>query len=387
MRAPWTGSLTRRLVWLSLLQALAVVVIAVVIAMFTLPRPGEHGERRGPPPQGASQGASQGPPGPPAMQEPTMRSPTSPGHIPLGPWLTLGATSLVLLGGGYLTARWLIRPLRQLERASRALGDGDFTARVSLERQDELGTLARTFDGMADQVESMLRAERTMMATVSHELRTPLARIRVAVELVEEGEPAMAQAALEDISEDLAEMEALIDDILASARLERASSTSREVIAGKRELMDAGELLHSAVRRFSSRYPRRQTRVLLPQGHKPVVEVHRVLWRRALENLLENAHKYTGSPQDAIEVSLRQHPEAGEVSFVVRNPGEGLSPQDQERLFEPFYRGGDPHQSQKPGWGLGLALVQRIVQAHGGRATLHSQPGEGTQVALWLPVG
>jgi signal transduction histidine kinase len=301
-----------------------------------------------------------------------------------GPWLTLGATSLVLLAGGYLTARWLIRPLRDLERASRALGNGDFAARVGSRRQDELGTLARTFDGMAAQVESMLRAERTMMATVSHELRTPLARIRVAVELVEEGEPAMAQAALEDISEDLAEMEALIDDILASARLERASVTSREVVSCNREVVDPRELLRSAVRRFSSRYPRRRVKLRLPQDHCPMVDVHHVLWRRAVENLLENAHKYAESPQATIEVTLQEHPEAGELSFAVQNPSQGLSQQDQERLFEPFYRGAADG-GQKPGWGLGLALVQRIVQAHGGRATLQSSPQQGTVVALWLP--
>ena len=361
MRPPWQGSLTRRLVWLSLLQALAVIAVALIIAWLTLPNfPGGPDGPGGP-------GGVGGPGGPGGVGGPGGPRPL--GHHPaLGPISTLIASALIILAGGYLTAQWLIRPLQALERASRALGEGDFSARTGLERPDELGGLAQTFDGMASQIERMLKAERTLLAAISHELRTPLARVRVAMELVEEGEPVMAQAALEDISQDLAEMEILIDDILASARLEQASSTSHEVMSGHREQIAPATLVSEAVRRVASRYPRRSVEVSA-SSDLPLVSVHRVLWRRALENLLENAHKYTALPTAEVQVSAHQTPE-GRVAFEVRNLGGGLSAEDEQRLFEPFYRGTDPEKKRRSGLGLGLSLVQRIVHAHGGHVTL-----------------
>jgi two-component system OmpR family sensor kinase len=351
-------SLVRRLVLLSLAQAAAITAIAVVIALFTMPG---HHARPSPPPR-------EGSPKPPQARA-----------VLWGPLWTLALTLAVLLLGGYLTGRWLVAPLRALERATRALGDGNLSVRAELSRADEIGALAKTFDEMAAQIEGLVRSERALLANLSHELRTPLARIRVAVELAQDAEPELAQATLAELEQDLVEVESLLDDILASARLEGAAG-SWEVFLRSREPISAAALCEAAVRRFQARHPGREVRL---EGEVSArVQGHAMLLRRALENLLENGHKYSPDPRSAL--TLRARAEGGMACLEVIDQGVGISAEDQRRLCEPFFRGVQA-QSARDGLGLGLALVQRVVSAHQGALSVQSAPGEGTRVRLCLP--
>lgn len=323
----------------------------------------------------AHQGAKVGylllaPPRPPALR----------GHpalvVPIVVMLVAVGIAAVLLGAS------MARPLDRLGRAARALGSGDLSARAGLARRDELGDVARAFDEMADRVVALLRGQTELIANVAHELRTPLARIRVALDLAADGDAEVARTSLAEIGADLAELERLVADVLASARMDLAANTA----AGgepplHRGALEVGRLVAGSVDRLRSRFPERRVEVEVAAG-LPEVEGDAVLLRRALDNLLDNARKY--SPAE-VAIRVRAAARPGGVAVEVIDGGEGIGPEDLERLFTPFFRTDRSRARATGGVGLGLALSRRIVRAHGGDLSARSAPGEGTTLTLTLP--
>ncbi|WP_437962032.1 HAMP domain-containing sensor histidine kinase [Sorangium sp. So ce119] len=293
---------------------------------------------------------------------------------------------LVVVGvSSWLLGRTLTRPLRQLSSAARAFGGGDLKARAALRNRDELGDVSRAFDEMAERVAELLRAERELLANVSHELRTPLSRIRVALALISEaeGDVAVARELLADIGGDLDELERLISDVLTAARLDLEDAASPGGIPPlRRERVDVLDLLARAASRFRAAHPRRALRVDVPE-ELPPVDADPVLLRRVVDNLLENAHKYTERSAEAIELVARG---GEEVAIDVIDRGVGIAAADLPRVFRPFFRADRSRTRATGGLGLGLALAKRIVDAHGGRIELASAPNEGTRARVRLPI-
>jgi two-component system, OmpR family, sensor kinase len=308
--------------------------------------------------------------------------PPKPSLLP--PLLALGFGLVVIFVGAFLTARWIGRPLEQLTRAARALGQGDLRARTAIARTDELGELGRTFDDMAERMEQLLLAEKELLANVAHELRTPLARIRVALEIAVEGDAEAARASLAEIAVDLAELEALINDVLTATRFELTDGRAAESgFALHREHMPARDLVERALERFASHHPLRKLELELPRGDEPElpdVEVDRVLFRRVLDNLLDNAHKYT--PDASLPIVLRVAREGQNAIFEVRDGGIGIPEADLPHVFGAFFRSERSRSRGTGGVGLGLTLVKRIVEAHGGTVRIASSPGAGTSVRV-----
>lgn len=302
------------------------------------------------------------------------------------PSLGLRVIPLVLLVVGIssvLLARSLLRPLQELGKAARALGTGDLAARARLDRRDELGDVSRAFDEMAERVAQLLRAEKELIANISHELRTPLARIRVALDLAAEGDADVARESLAEIAEDLNELERLIEDVLTAARLELAEAGPSSGIPPLRVApVDTRELVEHAAARFRSAHPKRPL-VLKLDEHLPQVEGDRVLLRRVVDNLLENAHKYTDAPDATIELSARHD---HNVIIEVADSGIGISAEDLPKVFRPFFRADKSRSRATGGLGLGLALAKRIADAHHGSLTITSTVGEGTRARFELPV-
>ncbi len=280
-------------------------------------------------------------------------------------------------------ARSLVIPLRRLAAAARAFGEGDLSARVGLERRDELGAVARTFDEMAERVTDLVRSEKELMANVSHELRTPLARIRVALDIAAEGDASLAQQMLPDITDDLEELERLIEDVLTATRLDLATDAPRGIPPLRKEPVSLGDLLAQAIARFESAHPE-GVLDCGPLEDLPSVEGDAVMLRRVLDNLLDNAHKYTDPPEDRIELTARR--DEAEVVIEVRDRGMGIAASDIGLVFRPFFRVDRSRTRATGGLGLGLALAKRIVEAHGGTITLESEVGEGTLASVRLPV-
>jgi len=299
---------------------------------------------------------------------------------------TVIAMVLVVLGiSSLLLARSLTRPLGKLSTAARALGSGDLKARVGLENRDELGDVSRAFDEMAERVTELLRAERELLANVSHELRTPLSRIRMALALVAdaEGDVAVAGEMLGEIGADLDELERLITDVLTAARLDFEDAGSPAGIPPlRRQPVDLGDLLEHAAARFRATHPKRTLQSDVPED-LPAINADPVLLRRVFDNLLENPHDYTESPDATIELVDRYGPD---ITVDVIDKGIGITAEDLPRVFRPFYRVDKSRTRATGGLGLGLPLVKRIVDAHGGKIELTSTPGEGTRARVRLPL-
>jgi signal transduction histidine kinase len=307
---------------------------------------------------------------------------TSPGAWPL--LFTLFSGLLVVGVGAFLTARLTVRPLKALTRAASKFGAGDLGARTSLKRSDEIGEVARAFDDMASRIQALVRVEKELMANVAHELRTPLSRIRVALEIAAEGDAAEARASLSEIAVDLAELEQLVSDVLTTTSLELSGDKkARSGLPLSLASVSARQVAEEAASRFRARFPSR-TLTTSFEAELPELEADATLLRRALDNLLENAHKYSPTAAEAVRFAASRVGER--VGFQIADSGVGIAADDLARVFNPFFRAERSRTRAAGGVGLGLTLAKQIVEAHGGTLELVSSLGEGTTASVLLPV-
>jgi two-component system, OmpR family, sensor kinase len=302
--------------------------------------------------------------------------------LPMGPMLNL-LTGFVVLGiGALLTARWILRPVEKLSQTANAIGGGDLHARSEVTRDDEIGVLGTQLDDMARRLELLVASERELLANVAHELRTPLSRIGVALDLAAEGDGKRARASLEDIAVDVAELETIVDDILTAMRLESGRATELPL---RRQSIEPAQIATTAADRSRARHAERKIVLDVAPG-LPTIDVDPVLFRRIIDNLLENAHKYT--PDTSTPIELRVCESGHDIVFEVADKGVGIPPDDLPHVFTAFFRADRSRSRQsgeRGGVGLGLTLSRRIAVAHGGSISLTSELGVGTVVRLSVP--
>jgi len=300
-----------------------------------------------------------------------------------GPVLVLVCGFVILVFGAIVTARWIVRPIDRLSRTARALGAGDLQARSRLDRSDEIGELGHRFDEMADRIEGLLVSEKELLANVAHELRTPLSRIGVALDLAAEGDSEAARASLAEIAVDVGELEMIVDDILTAMRFEVAGGKGPTAqLPLRRSHITAASVAQAAAERMRARHPQRSVYVEIGED-LPMLHVDPMLLRRVLDNLLENAHKYTPDPGASIELAATR--DGDRVVYDVRDKGVGISAEDLPRVFTAFFRGERSRSRETGGVGLGLTLAKRITEAHGGSIGVTSTLGVGTQVKVTVP--
>jgi signal transduction histidine kinase len=290
----------------------------------------------------------------------------------------LGALIVIVLVVSLVSipyARAIARPMEHLTRVARRWGAGELTARAHLDRADEIGELARTFDETAERLQQLLASQRELVANVSHELRTPLARMRVSLALAAEATPEDVPRHLAAIEGDAEDLERLIADLLTSSRLDAGGG-----LALQRSPAAPAALVEEALARFARSHPGRVVESRL--GEAPTVSVEAGLIARALDNVLDNAAKYSDAEKP---VAVTLDAADGGARVVVRDQGIGVAVEEHARVFEPFFRSDKSRARDTGGTGLGLALSKKIVDAHGGRITIDSRPGEGTAVTIWLP--
>jgi signal transduction histidine kinase len=292
----------------------------------------------------------------------------------------ISAWLFVLALAAFPAARALARPMERLTEAARRLGQGDLSARAGLRRADEVGELSAAFDDMASRLQGLVRSERQLLADVSHELRTPLSRIRVALDLAAEGDVARARRYLEEIRIDLEELDRLLGDVLPAARLDQAGGAGEVPL--RLQQVRGREVLDQAVERFRRAHPGRVLRVEA-DGELPALVADPPMLRRVVDNLLDNAAKYSEAPAPIVLSAAR---DGDALRVAVRDEGIGVEPQDLPRLFTPFFRTDRSRARGTGGVGLGLALAKRIVEAHGGSIAVESRPGLGTTVEFRVPV-
>ncbi len=287
------------------------------------------------------------------------------GHLPL--LVALIVLLLLMIGVTYAFQLAQLRPLGWLRRGVDAVSKGDFTTRVPVVRNDEIGQVAKAFNGMTRRVEQMMSDRERLLGDVSHELRSPLARIKVALALL----PASDKRDL--IARDVREMESLTTALLERERV-RTRTDRLET-----EAVDLVAVTRRIVRGFDGRPPGVE---LAEPAAAIEIQADAALIGVLVKNLVDNAAKFSLPDSRPVEVSLRS-PDSG-VEIVVADDGRGFPEDEVERVFEPFVKL-DPARGHRTGYGLCLNLCRRIVEAHEGTIAIGARDGRGTRVVVGLP--
>jgi len=277
------------------------------------------------------------------------------------------ALLLITVGFVYYVQLSQLKPLRWLRDGVDAVSKGDFSTRVPVVRMDEIGQVGRAFNNMTQRVDQMINDHDRLMADVSHELRSPMARIKVALELMPESKMR------DEITRDVREMEALTTVLLER---ERVRNRTEKLSA---ESVDLVRLLREVVDGFTGRAPGVVCQAL---PNHLTVNADAALIRVLVQNLVDNALKFSLPDSKAVEVSLRH--DEDQILLSVEDNGPGIPAEEAERVLEPFVKL-DPARGHRKGYGLGLNLCQRIVSAHGGSILIKPGKDRGTQVLVSLP--
>jgi signal transduction histidine kinase len=302
--------------------------------------------------------------------------PGPPDAAPLSWWTALaapgglGVAALLLVlfvavaAGAWPVVRRLTRRLEALKQGVEAFGAGALDHRVAEDGRDEVAALGASFNRAAERIEALLRSQQSLLANASHELRSPLARLKMAVSMLGDAPAAQREGLQREIHANIGELDALVEEVLLASRLEAGAALQRK---------DPVELLALAAEEAS----RIQARV---EGQTVQVAGDERLLRRALRNLLENAHRYG---VDSVSVGVQRNA-AGQAEVLVCDRGPGVPEAYRERIFEAFFRL-PGHAERAGGVGLGLALVRQIATAHGGSVGCEPREGGGSCFRLSLP--
>jgi len=297
---------------------------------------------------------------------------------PAGSWpffpyylLVIGVTGLLC----WLAAVGVISPIRKVTAVVQRFGRGDLTARVNSVRQDEIGGLARSFDEMAERMQTLLTSERQLLEDISHELRSPLTRLKLAVRLARTAPD--QRVALDRVERDVNRITALVSEIVEITRMEgdpQYRRTERVHIARVlAEILDDCRVEAQLFRGSSIRV----------EGEVSCdVSGDEELVRRALENVLRNAIRYSPE-QSPIDVTLAES--ASGMTIAIRDYGPGVPEEYLSQIFEPFFRVEKSRDEQSGGVGLGLSIAKRAVRLHRGTIqAVNATPG--LRVEVYLPV-
>ena len=293
-----------------------------------------------------------------------LRPPRLPEGV--GLLLLLVIIFLAVAAGSWPVVRRLTRRLEALKQGVEAFGAGALHRRVSEEGRDEVAALGSSFNRAATRIEALLRSHQSLLANASHELRSPLARLKMAVQMLEEDSSGPQRAHLKrEIDTNIGELDSLVEEVLLASRLDGSASTLvRESVGLLAVAAEEAARVGAAA-----------------QGDDAQVQGDEKLLRRAVRNLLENARRYGGG-----EIDTRVHATPAGAELRICDRGPGVPEAHRERIFEAFFRL-PGHAEREGGVGLGLALVRQIAQAHGGSVRCEPRPGGGSCFVLSLPRG
>lgn len=286
----------------------------------------------------------------------------------------------------FLLAHYLTAPIVRLRTATQKLAAGDLKARAGSPNgrgRDDISQLIRDFDRMAERIENLLDAQARLLKDISHELRSPLARLNVALELARQRSGPEAQTSLDRMEREASRLNELIGRLLTIARLDAGNQVIQRIPVQLGELV--ADVANDAAFEAQSRGCHVDCAILADAE----VLGDQSLLHSAVENIVRNAIRYT-QEGTSVQVRLERRPAGngmGEEAVVqVVDAGSGVPEEVLEKIFQPFYRIDDARGRGTGGAGLGLAIADRAVRLHGGRAKATNLPRGGLCVELLLPV-
>ena len=306
--------------------------------------------------------------------------------------LMLAIVLLLFAGGiamilGYFFTGTLTERILSLQEAAEKIAAGNLETRVPITGRDELSALAISFNQMAEQLQAADQKQRELeilrrdlVAWASHDLQTPLTSARAILEALSDGvvdEPEMVKRYLITAQKDILSLSALIDDLFQISQLDAGGFPLHRVPSS------LGDLVSDTLESFSELAYRETVKLdgkIEPDVDPVFMDTQAI--GRVLNNLIGNALRHTPAG-GSIQLRARRTGKGVEVS--VRDTGEGIRAEDLPHVFERFYRGEKSRNRGTGGAGLGLAIAQGIVRAHGGDIRVESEPGKGTQFTFTIP--
>jgi two-component system sensor histidine kinase CpxA len=300
---------------------------------------------------------------------------------------TLFSLLAVLLVGSafcFWLARHIARPVVRLSETAEQIADGGLNARCDHDirsRRDEIGLLGRSFDRMAERIETLVKGQQRLLGDVSHELRSPLARLSVAEGLLRRCPTGEREELLDRVAGEVERLDQLIGQLLILARVDSGADSSHK------ERVDLSSLLQEVAvdGNFEAQASCRTVRVGSLETCMTLGAAEQL--RRAIENVVRNAVRHT-SPSTEVEVRLSR--QAGKdysrAIIHVRDHGPGVPREHLQMIFHPFYLVPRTNGGNHGGAGLGLAITDRIVRIHGGNVSAENAPDGGLIVRLELPL-
>lgn len=295
-------------------------------------------------------------------------------HLPIFPMLA-GLFASVLCAAGL--AWYFARPIRQLRRGFDAVAEGELAVRVApgmKGRRDELADLGRDFDRMTERLQAVIEGQKRLLHDVSHELRSPLARLQAAVGLARQ-QPERIDDSLERVERESERMNQLVGELLTLSRLEAG-------VVGAQEAVDMAELLSHIVEDARFEAAARQITIDYRTGVMAEVMANSELLHRAVENVLRNALRY--SPAGGLVRVDAGTAAGGKFHVAVADQGPGVRRDDLEAIFTPFFRSASAQVGE--GYGLGLAIAQRVLQSMKGSIKAENGAAGGLVVEIDIPL-
>ncbi|MFJ7792890.1 ATP-binding protein [Pseudomonas sp. NPDC096950] len=302
----------------------------------------------------------------------SIKLPAEPSLMPF--YITAAYLMLAVLIGivlfFWVRPHW--RDLEKLRLAAERFGDNDLSSRIQLSKRSNIRDLSEHFNLMAARIEGLIANQRELTNAVSHELRTPIARLSFELDqLKQQPDPAQNRELIADMYADLGELEEMVSELLTYASLERGAT----VIT--RENIQASSWLDSVVGSVALEAEAAGVQLLIVECQIDEVRIEPRFMARAVINLLRNAIRYAAG---RVEVSLVRSGDQYEVQ--VNDDGPGVPVDGREKIFEPFSRLDASRDRRTGGFGLGLALVRRVSQSHGGQVEVADSPWGGASFRM-----
>ncbi|VVO59898.1 ATP-binding protein [Pseudomonas fluorescens] len=264
------------------------------------------------------------------------------------------------------------RDLEKLRLAAERFGDNDLSARIQLSKRSNIRDLAEHFNLMAARIEGLIANQRELTNAVSHELRTPIARLSFELDQLKQlPDASQNRELIADMYADLGELEEMVSELLTYASLERGATVI------KRENIQAANWLDSVVGSVALEAEAAGVQLLIGECRLDTVRIEPRFMARAVINLLRNAIRYA---EQRVEVTLVRTGDCYEVQ--VNDDGPGVPAHGREKIFEPFSRLDASRDRRTGGFGLGLALVRRVSQSHGGQVEVGDSPWGGASFRM-----
>ncbi len=297
--------------------------------------------------------------------------------IKVGLWPSVAGVlaGFVALAVGWVIARGITTPLREMVGATEAMARGDFSQRVTATSHDEIGTLARSFNQMAAELAETDRLRRDLVANVSHELRTPIAALQAQLENLVDGVARPDIDTFQTMLDQTGRLGRLVQQLLDLSRLESGT------LPLDRRLFEVEPMLAHAIRESQLHAPGVQFEIeMVPRGFRLEADDERL--HQVVANLVENAVRH--SPLNGtVRVRATAAPDGARLEVI--DEGPGIPEADAERVFERFYRSDSARSSHNGGAGLGLAIARWIVDLHGGDIRVARAEPHGCRMIVTLP--